>query len=121
MADRGVLGLAHRIKGSGTWPRPTRGAPAAYPAGGGASTALPERGLASPSTNRAAGWPGHDAHVAVQDGDRFFAQVRPGTVVPTEELDTKVKKFIVSRDLKNARNIQDFAHGRITYADLPGD
>lgn len=65
--------------------------------------------------------PLYDAHVAVQDGDRFFAQVRPGTVVPTEELDTKVKKFIVSRDLKNARNIQDFAHGRITYADLPGD
>ncbi|MFJ9669155.1 S41 family peptidase [Streptomyces sp. NPDC101219] len=61
-----------------------------------------------------------DAHVAVQDGDRVFAQVRPGTVVPTEELDTKVKKFIVSRDLKNARNLQDFAHGRITYADLPG-
>ncbi|MFI1508813.1 S41 family peptidase [Streptomyces sp. NPDC020597] len=64
--------------------------------------------------------PLYDAHVAVQDGDRVFAQVRPGTVVPTEELDTTVKRFIVARDLKNARNLQDFANGRITYADLPG-
>ncbi|GAP51746.1 S41 family peptidase [Streptomyces azureus] len=64
--------------------------------------------------------PLRDAHVVVQDGNRVFSQVRPGTVVPTGELDTKVKKFIVERDLKDARNLQDFAHGRITYADLPG-
>ncbi|MET9499667.1 S41 family peptidase [Streptomyces sp. NPDC006552] len=64
--------------------------------------------------------PLHDAHVAVQDGDQVFAQIRPGTVVPTEELDTEVKKFILKRDLTNARNLQDFANGRITYADLPG-
>lgn len=64
--------------------------------------------------------PLHDAHVAVQDGDRVFAQVRPGTVGPSGELDTEVKKFIVERDLKGARNLQDFANGRITYADLPG-
>ncbi|MDQ0688642.1 hypothetical protein QFZ56_007605 [Streptomyces achromogenes] len=64
--------------------------------------------------------PLYDAHVAVQDGDRVFAQVRPGTVMPSEELDTKVKTFIVARDLKDARNLQDFASGRITYADLPG-
>ncbi|MFF3619251.1 S41 family peptidase [Streptomyces sp. NPDC002467] len=64
--------------------------------------------------------PLYDAHVAVQDGDRAFAQVRPGTVAPKEELDTEVKKFIVARDLKEARNLQDFANGRITYADLPG-
>jgi len=64
--------------------------------------------------------PLYDSHVAVQDGDRVFAEVRPGTVLPTEELDTKVKRFIVERDLKDARNLQDFAHGRITYADLPG-
>ncbi|MFH9726356.1 S41 family peptidase [Streptomyces sp. NPDC017254] len=64
--------------------------------------------------------PLQDAHVAVQDGDRVFAQVRPGTVLPTEKLDTKVKNFIVARDLKDARNLQDFANGRITYADLPG-
>ncbi len=64
--------------------------------------------------------PLHDAHVAVRDGDRVFAQVRPGTVVPSLALDTKAKAFVVTRDLKNARNLQDFANGRITYADLPG-
>jgi C-terminal processing protease CtpA/Prc len=64
--------------------------------------------------------PLHDAHVAVQDGDRVFARVRPGTVVPTEELDAEVKKFVVARDLAHARSVRDFAHGRITYADLPG-
>ncbi|MEV7642763.1 S41 family peptidase [Streptomyces rubiginosohelvolus] len=61
-----------------------------------------------------------DAHVAVRYGDNVFAQVRPGTTVPTGELDTKVKKFIMDRDLKDARNLQEFANGRITYADLPG-
>ncbi|MFI6371730.1 S41 family peptidase [Streptomyces sp. NPDC050546] len=64
--------------------------------------------------------PLYDAHVAVEDGDLVFAQVRPGTEVPTEELDTKVKKFVVERDLKGAPYRQDFANGRITYADLPG-
>ncbi|MEV6452641.1 S41 family peptidase [Streptomyces anulatus] len=64
--------------------------------------------------------PLHDAHVAVQDGDRVFARPRPGTVVPNGKLDARIKKFIVERDLGNARNLQDFAGGRITYADLPG-
>ena len=64
--------------------------------------------------------PLYDAHVAVQDGDRRFYEVRPGTEVPSEELDARVKKFIVARDLKDAAHRQDFAAGRITYADLPG-
>ncbi|MFB0633246.1 S41 family peptidase [Streptomyces sp. AB3(2024)] len=64
--------------------------------------------------------PLHDAHVAVQDGDRFFARGRPGTVQPDGTVDARVKKFVVERDLKDARNLQDFANGRITYADLPG-
>ncbi|MGW6951662.1 S41 family peptidase [Streptomyces xanthophaeus] len=72
--------------------------------------------------------PLHDAHVAVWDvdadndgyPDRRFAQPRPGTVLPDGKLDAEVKKFIVERDLKDARNVQDFAAGRITYADLPG-
>ncbi|MEU0692153.1 S41 family peptidase [Streptomyces uncialis] len=64
--------------------------------------------------------PLHDAHVAVQDGDRVFALVRPGTELPSRELDTKVKKSIVAHGLKDARNLRDFANGRITYADLPG-
>ncbi|MDV9170196.1 S41 family peptidase [Streptomyces sp. W16] len=65
--------------------------------------------------------PLYDAHVAVQDGDRVFAEGRPGTEVPDEELDARVKKFIVARDLANASYRRDFANGRITYADLAGD
>ncbi|WP_369394167.1 S41 family peptidase [Streptomyces sp. CG1] len=65
--------------------------------------------------------PLYDAHVGVMDGDRVFAQVRPGTEMPSPELDTRVKRFIVARDLKDASYRQDFGAGRITYADLPGD
>ncbi|MEU4954768.1 S41 family peptidase [Streptomyces lavendulae] len=64
--------------------------------------------------------PLHDAHVAVRDGDRIFAQGRPGTVQPDGTVDARAKEFVVERDLKDARNLQDFANGRITYADLPG-
>lgn len=64
--------------------------------------------------------PLYDAHVAVQDGDRVFAEGRPGTEVPSEQLDARVKKFIVARDLANAPYRRDFANGRITYADLAG-
>lgn len=64
--------------------------------------------------------PLYDSHVAVRYGDRTFAQGRPGTVLPGATLDAKVTKLVVQRDLKDARNIQDFANGRITYADLPG-
>jgi hypothetical protein len=63
--------------------------------------------------------PLHDAHVAVQDGNRVFAQGRPGTEVPTEKLDSRVKRYIVEGDLKDASYRQDFAAGRITYAALP--
>ncbi|MET7640748.1 S41 family peptidase [Streptomyces sp. NPDC005438] len=64
--------------------------------------------------------PLHDAHVAVLDGDRVFSRVRPGTVPPTPELDARVRRFVRERDLDGARNVRDFARGRITYADLPG-
>ncbi|MFI9213083.1 S41 family peptidase [Streptomyces sp. NPDC053253] len=72
--------------------------------------------------------PLHDAHVAVMDvdgdgdgyPDRGFGRTRPGTVMPNGKLDAKVKQFVVERDLKDARNLQDFGAGRITYADLPG-
>ncbi|MFJ8820910.1 S41 family peptidase [Streptomyces sp. NPDC102467] len=63
--------------------------------------------------------PLYDAHVAVLDGDRHFAQVRPGTTMPGEELDTKVKEFVVRRDLGGTA-LREFAGGRIGYADLPG-
>ncbi|MER5790108.1 S41 family peptidase [Streptomyces sp. NPDC001980] len=62
--------------------------------------------------------PLHDAHILVLDGDRHYGVGRPGTVVPTEELNDKVKKFVVERDLAQATGRQDFAGGLITYADL---
>ncbi|MEU6994519.1 S41 family peptidase [Streptomyces sp. NPDC046465] len=62
--------------------------------------------------------PLYDAHVAVFDGELSFYQVRPGTTAPSEELDTKVKKYIVRRDLKGEKP-REFAGGRISYADLP--
>ncbi|MFF4314065.1 S41 family peptidase [Streptomyces sp. NPDC001507] len=62
--------------------------------------------------------PLHDAHILVQDGDRHYGTARPGTVVPTEELNDTVKKFVVERDLAQATGRQDFAGGLITYADL---
>ncbi|MGW3208099.1 S41 family peptidase [Streptomyces sp. NPDC001135] len=65
--------------------------------------------------------PLYDAHVTVMDGDRVFGQVRPGTENPGPELDARVKKFILTRDLEDAPHRQDFAAGRITYADLRGD
>ncbi|WJV44293.1 S41 family peptidase [Streptomyces flavofungini] len=65
--------------------------------------------------------PLEDMHSGVGYGDRYFNRGRPGTVPPGEELDARVKKFVLARDLKGAGNVQDFAKGRITYADLPGD
>lgn len=62
--------------------------------------------------------PLHDAHVAVFDGDRYFAGHRPGTGVPGPELDTRIKNHIVARDLRG-REPREFANGRISYADLP--
>ncbi|WP_053656252.1 S41 family peptidase [Streptomyces sp. MMG1121] len=65
--------------------------------------------------------PLYDAHVTVRDGDRFFGQGRPGTKVPSPQLDAKAKEFIIARDLGDAAHRQDFGAGRITYADLPDD
>ncbi|WNI30660.1 S41 family peptidase [Streptomyces sp. ITFR-6] len=62
--------------------------------------------------------PLYDAHVAVFDGDRYFAGSRPGTAVPGPELDTRIKNHIVARDL-NGKKPREFASGRISYADLP--
>ncbi|MGW7522415.1 S41 family peptidase [Streptomyces sp. NPDC054783] len=65
--------------------------------------------------------PLYDAHVTLVDGDRLFGQVRPGTQSPSPELDARVKEFITARDLGDTSHRQDFAAGRITYADLPGN
>ncbi|MCX4823295.1 S41 family peptidase [Streptomyces sp. NBC_01142] len=64
--------------------------------------------------------PLHDAHVAVLAGKTGrFVMVRPGTTMPTEELDAKVTSHIEKRDLKGAK-LRQFAGGRISYAELPG-
>jgi hypothetical protein len=63
--------------------------------------------------------PLYDAHVLVQDGDRLFGEGRPGTEMPSEQLNDRIKKYVVGRDLKNATAREDFANGRITYATLP--
>lgn len=62
--------------------------------------------------------PLHDAHVHLFGGGRFFGEGRPGTVVPTLELETRVKAYIQDVDL-GGRAPQEFAQGRISYADLP--
>ncbi|AXK37046.1 protease [Streptomyces armeniacus] len=64
--------------------------------------------------------PLNDAHVSLTDGaDRFFGETRPGTTMPSEALDTKVKKYVKERDLDGAE-LEEHANGRISYADLPG-
>lgn len=65
--------------------------------------------------------PLHDAHVAILAGESgSFGQVRPGTEMPTPQLDAKTRKFIEERDLVGAE-VRAFAQGRISYADLPDD
>ncbi len=64
--------------------------------------------------------PLHDAHVHLSGpGSRYFGQGRPGTVAPSPELDARVKAYVKDRDL-DGRPLQEFANGRIGYADLPG-
>ncbi|WP_254709084.1 S41 family peptidase [Streptomyces lunaelactis] len=64
--------------------------------------------------------PLHDAHVAVIAGETgSFGAVRPGTEMPTEEMDAKVSAYIEKRDLRGGK-LRQFAGGRIGYAELPG-
>lgn len=63
--------------------------------------------------------PLYDAHVAVlADETGTFGRVRPGTEMPTPELDAEVRKFVEKRDLKGEA-LREFGRGRIGYADLP--
>lgn len=64
--------------------------------------------------------PLHDMHVAVFAGKTgAYGMARPGTVIPTKELDAKVTSYIEKRDL-SGKKLQQFANGRISYAELPG-
>jgi len=60
-----------------------------------------------------------DAHTGIRTDKRQYIGHRPGTTFPTQELENKIKPFIVRRDL-DGRPLQEFARGRIGYADLPG-
>ncbi|WP_197084643.1 S41 family peptidase [Saccharothrix sp. ST-888] len=63
--------------------------------------------------------PLYDAHVSVDAGDTgFFAQGRPGTAVPSPELDARVRGYVEECDL-GGRPLQYYAGNRIGYADLP--
>ena len=60
-----------------------------------------------------------DAHTGIRTDKRQYIGHRPGTTFPTQELENKIKPFIVRRDL-DGRPLHEFARGRIGYADLPG-
>jgi hypothetical protein len=62
--------------------------------------------------------PLHDNHVAVMKDDHPCYSVRPGTVEPGPELESKVVHFIEHRDLHGA--MQTWAGGRVGYFELPG-
>ncbi|MGW8953667.1 S41 family peptidase [Streptomyces sp. NPDC055709] len=64
--------------------------------------------------------PLYDAHVRISAGEQgFFYEKRPGTEIPTADMDKPIKAYIQERDL-GGRPLQEFARGRIGYADLPG-
>ncbi|MFE9582010.1 S41 family peptidase [Nocardia sp. NPDC006044] len=63
--------------------------------------------------------PLNDAHVVVSAGESgFFGTGRPGTTIPSPQLDQKVEKFVQQRDLQHS--LTEFANGRVGYADIPG-
>ncbi|WP_406278583.1 S41 family peptidase [Embleya sp. NBC_00896] len=65
--------------------------------------------------------PLNDAHVFLAARpDLYFAEGRPGTVVPDAELDRRTRDYIRDRDL-GGRPLSEYGQGRIGYADLPGD
>lgn len=61
-----------------------------------------------------------DAHVTLTDGTRHFARIRPGTDLPSPELDARVRAHVERHDLEG-RPLTPYGNGRIGYADLPGD
>lgn len=62
-----------------------------------------------------------DAHTAIRtaDGEPLFAGVRPGTTLPTPELEAVLRPYIEKTALKGVK-FTSYANERIGYADLPG-
>jgi Peptidase family S41/Tricorn protease C1 domain len=60
-----------------------------------------------------------DAHTGITDGTRQFSGHRPGTAIPTLEMESRIGPFIVRRDLRGVPPAV-YANGLISYADLPG-
>ncbi|MFH8572446.1 S41 family peptidase [Streptomyces sp. NPDC017993] len=61
-----------------------------------------------------------DAHVTLDSDAGRFARIRPGTVLPSPDLDARVRAHVERHDL-GGRKLTPHANGRIGYADLPGD
>ena len=66
--------------------------------------------------------PLHDAHVGlVADGTRVFS-AKPGTQVPSDDLDARAVALIEHADLADATTtLQTWCQGRVAFATLPGD
>lgn len=62
--------------------------------------------------------PLNDAHTILSDGQTVVYHSRPGTVLPLPAYDQRIKDYIRHRDVTTGW--QDFANGKISYADLPG-
>jgi hypothetical protein len=60
-----------------------------------------------------------DAHTALHTKTKNFDGVRPGTTLPTPELEAKRRPYIESTALKGVK-FTSYANDRIGYADLPG-
>jgi hypothetical protein len=60
-----------------------------------------------------------DAHTAIRSETRFFPGARPGTTLPTPELEAELRPYIESTALKGLR-FTSYANDLVGYADLPG-
>ena len=61
-----------------------------------------------------------DAHTGISTPDRDFAGVRPGTTLPTLELETNVIRPYIEHTTLHGVHYTSYANDRIGYAELPG-
>jgi hypothetical protein len=60
-----------------------------------------------------------DAHTAIRNERRGFYGSRPGTTLPNEALEARIRPYIEQTALKGV-TLTSYANKRIGYADLPG-